>query len=63
MFEFALSDLRKLCAGDKGKDDVCRKPLFEVLFDTEGVSGVDEDASVLWSDDRLDDGGDVVNVR
>lgn len=32
-------------------------------LDTNGVCGVHEDAGVLRSDDRLDDGGQVVHVR
>jgi len=32
-------------------------------FDTNGVCGIHEDAGVLRSDDRLDDGGQVVHVR
>lgn len=62
MFKLAGADLRDFDAGDERQNHVCRKALFKMGLDTNGVCSVHEDAGVLRGDDRLDDGGKVVHI-
>ena len=57
VFKLAGTGLRDLNAGDERQNHVCWKALLEMGLDANGVCGIHEDAGVLRSDDRLDDGG------
>lgn len=62
MFEFALAELGKVSSADKRQDHVCWESLFNRRFNTECVRCVDEDASMLRRDNRVDYRCKVVHV-
>lgn len=62
VLELAGPDLGDFNARDERQNHVCWETLFEIGLDTNGVCGVHEDAGMLRSDDRLDDGCKVVHV-
>lgn len=62
MLKLAGSDLSDFDARYKRKNDVCREPLFQMRFDTEGVGCVDQDAGVLRGHNGLYYRGQVVDI-
>ena len=62
MLKIAGAQLGELGTGNERKNHVCRKSLLEIRLDAKRVCCVDQDACMLRSDDRLNDGGNVVNV-
>ena len=63
MLEFTCTKLDHLGSGNEGQDDIGWESRLDVRLYPECVGGVDEYTGVLGGDDRLDDGGEVVNIR
>ena len=63
VFELGGAGLGDFDVGDEGKDDICRVSLFDMGLDSKRICGIDENAGVLGSNDRLNDGGEVVDIR
>lgn len=62
MLELASSQLLELCTRHKRKDNVRGKPLLEEGLHAQGVCCVDQNACVLGRDDRLNHGGNIINI-
>lgn len=63
VLELGGAGLGDFDVGDEGEDNICRVSLLDMGLDSECICRVDEDAGVLGSDDRLNDGGEVVDIR
>lgn len=62
MLKLALPELRKLSPTDEGQNDIGREAFFDCGFDSERVRGVEKDAGMLRSNNRFNDGREVVNI-
>lgn len=63
VLELAGAGLGDFDAGNEREDDVRGETLLEIGLDANCICGVDENASVLRCNDRLDNSGKVVHVR
>ncbi len=62
MLELAGAELTELGARDKGKYNIGRKPLLDGRLDPQCVCGVNQDTRVLWSNDGIDYGGEIIDI-
>ena len=62
VLELARTKLGDFNARNEGEDDVGGEPLFKIRFDAKGVRGINEDASMLGSNDSFDNGSEVIDV-
>lgn len=62
MLKLALAELHNFGAGNEGKDNVGREPLFDSGLDAERVCCVDKNTCVMRCDNRVDNSGEVVDI-
>jgi len=62
VLELAGAGLGDFNIGNERENNVGRVSLLEVGFNAECIRSVDENTSMLGSDDRFDDGGQVVDI-
>jgi hypothetical protein len=62
VLKLALAKLVELGSRDKRQDDISGEAFLKCGFDSKRVGGVDKNTSVLRSNDRIDNGGQIVYI-
>jgi hypothetical protein len=62
VLELALTKLRDFGARNEGKDDIGGETFFDVWLNAQCIGCVDENASMLRGYDRVDHGGEIVDI-
>lgn len=62
MLKLTGTQLDEFCTGNEGEDDICWETLLEMCFDAERVGRIDENTSVLRSNDGFDDRCKIIDI-
>jgi hypothetical protein len=62
VLKLASAELGEVCTADKREDNIRGEPFFDRSLEADSMCRVDEDASMLWGNDCVNDGGEVVYI-